>query len=397
MEYLDTLKERTEDLFFSKFGTYPTVLSSAPGRINIIGEHTDYAEGLSLPAAINRWICIAFRKREDQKIRAFSHNYGDAFFCTIHEELQHSNNWSKFLWGAFKLLQDEYDLPSGFECTILGNVPLGSGVSSSAALEMALINGLADLFNLSLDNYKKIKLGQQVEHQFLGVKCGLLDQFAVQFGSANDMLLIDFKENSHHVISSQIEGYSWVLVNTMISRELASSAYTIRVNEMNECLSELESESIKHLRDISPPDITRLSDPVLKQRLNHFISENNRVIDAVKAIESGDPERLGKLLFESHLSLQHDYKVSCPELDFLANSAMQITGCEGARMMGGGFGGCTINLVQTVTLESFEDAITKAYLIEYGKLPGVDVFQLVDGARIHDLTTNLKKEEITTP
>ena len=396
MKTLDILIEQTEELFFSQYNTYPSTITSAPGRINIIGEHTDYSEGLSLPAAINRWVCIAFRKRNDQKINAYSHNYNKPFNHSIFDQPQHTSSWSKFLWGAFKILQNEYNLNCGFDCVILGNIPLGSGVSSSAALEMALINGLDHIFELKIPPLQKTEIGQQIEHRFLGVKCGLLDQFAVQFSSANNMLLIDFLQYSHHVVSSKIDGYSWALVNTMISRELASSAYTIRVNEMTDAFTELKSKNIQHMRDVSSSDINRISTPVLRQRVNHFITENQRLIHAVEAVELGDATRLGQLLYESHQSLQNDYQVSCPELDFLAKTAIKSPGCTGSRMMGGGFGGCTINLVETNMLRQFEDSITKAYHFEFGKLPGFDVFQLVDGAKVHQCDTNVNNQEYTT-
>lgn len=360
--------QTTED-FVRLFRGEPLIYSQAPGRINIIGEHTDYTGGLSLPAAINCWTLCAWRPRQDNKIRIYAANM-DEFWETSWREISGAMNssWKKYVGGALLVFKENAlngAAAFGLELTIRGNVPLGKGVSSSASIELAVLNGLNTLYKTKVAPVTLAKLAQQVEHRYLNLKSGLLDQFASQFGKKDHALLIDFARLETQLVplASAFESYSWVLVDSMVKRELAGSKYSARVEECAQIKTILERQE-KSLRQISSADIEPLfggaSDNILR-RARHIVSENERTLHAFECLRSGEVKELGRLLLAAHHSLAADYEVSHPNLDFIVNAATTMSGVVGGRMMGGGFGGCCLLLVEKRCRESFAAHIAEEY------------------------------------
>ncbi len=384
MTDLQSLIKRTRDAFRARFSHEPDVIAVAPGRINIIGEHTDYNSGLALPAAINRWICVAIARSADHDIRAFSLDFSESFLATPTTDSIELKSWQRYVIGAVSVFQRHTRTKSGCKIAISGNVPLGAGLSSSAALEVALMNGLRGATGAVISDLDLIKLCQQVEHEYLGLQSGLLDQFASQFSCRGQLLKIDFYDLSHDYSQVEMGDWCWGVVDSGIRRELASSKYHERVAECHEVLELLKKAGapVKSIREVTSEHLEKYTAdlPVkLIGRLWHVSSENNRVLEMLKALGKGDFNYAGALLKASHTSLRDDYEVSCAELDLLAEVA-DGPGCAGARIMGGGFGGCLIALVNSTHWETFTNRVKKAYRKEFDIEADFFKFELVGGA-----------------
>jgi galactokinase len=379
-EMIQTNREQSESLFHDRI----SFTAVAPGRINIIGEHTDYNQGLSLPVAINRWVVISFMPTTTKEVCVKSLNYHSDLKFSIDEAPKVTESWQKFVWGAFEIFKDLYPVTHGFNALIQGNIPIGSGVSSSAAIEVAMMNGLRKLYNADFDDFALILLCQRIEHEYLNVNSGLLDQYASQFSRVGKILLLDFDQMVHHYVTAEIDKCTWVLVDSKVQRELAKSSYSDRVEETRAALVFLLNEKIgiEGFRDIKEEHISLLPNEIWRKRIRHYVTENDRVMEAVDCITYGKAEALGKLLIKSHNSLSKDYEVSCKELDYLMEEAIKIKGCLGSRMMGGGFGGCTINLVRNEDVADFTKTIKSKYEKEFNKTPNVNVYTMVEGGRI---------------
>ena len=390
MKELKQLIARNAADFEKIVGFAPTLTASAPGRINTIGEHTDYNEGLSLATGINRWVLVSVKAREDDTIHVHSGNYDSSISFKVGELLGDKEKWHRIVSGAVDILNKKYGIRKGFDAYIWGNVPLGSGVSSSAAIEVAILNALKVLYRLSFTDTQLVLYCQQIEHQYMGVKSGLLDQYTSQFSSAKDLILLDFHSVSHEAIPVDISGYQWVLVNSMVKRELAGSKYTERVDETQKAFILLHQHypEIRHFRDIQLKHLNVLTDKVLKKRILHYVEENERVYSFIHALQKRDFKKAGALLTASHLSLQHQYEVSCAELDFLAEKAISLQGCMGSRIMGGGFGGCSINLVEENAVPEFCRKISEFYEQEFSIKPEINIYTTVDGAQVEQHLIN---------
>jgi galactokinase len=384
MIFSDDVLSRTSESFFDAFQMHPTHISTAPGRINIIGEHTDYNDGLSMPCAINRWITVTFSPRSDDQIYIISKDFNQVLFLSMYAGYQPDSDWKKYMYGCIQILSDVKKLHGGFNALIEGNVPVGSGVSSSAALEVAFMNGLNAFYNLKLDPLAIIKLCQRVEHEYLKVKSGLLDQYASQFSKENNLLVLDFQKNTHTYISAEMDEYCWVLCNSNVTRSLAGSKYTERVMETQAALNQLSETfpDIKHFRDIKEIHISAVKNVTQQKRIKHYVLENKRVQDAIAALEQQDLTHFGALLTASHLSLRDLYEVSCDEIDFLMEQAISLPYCLGSRIMGGGFGGCTINLVKKNCTQEFSKFMKFAYLKRYNMVTEINEYISVDGAHV---------------
>ncbi|ABG57944.1 galactokinase [Cytophaga hutchinsonii] len=384
MIFSDDVISRTSESFFDAFQMHPTHISTAPGRINIIGEHTDYNDGLSMPCAINRWITVTFSPRSDDQIYIISKDFNQVLFLSMYAGYQPDSDWKKYMYGCIQILSDVKKLHGGFNALIEGNVPVGSGVSSSAALEVAFMNGLNAFYNLKLDPLAIIKLCQRVEHEYLKVKSGLLDQYASQFSKENNLLVLDFQKNTHTYISAEMDEYCWVLCNSNVTRSLAGSKYTERVMETQAALNQLSETfpDIKHFRDIKEIHISAVKNVTQQKRIKHYVLENKRVQDAIAALEQQDLTHFGALLTASHLSLRDLYEVSCDEIDFLMEQAISLPYCLGSRIMGGGFGGCTINLVKKNCTQEFSKFMKFAYLKRYNMVTEINEYISVDGAHV---------------
>lgn len=379
---LEELISANRENFAKHFSRQPQLVAYAPGRINIIGEHTDYNQGLSMPCAINRWVTVSMAATANKQVKIVSTDFKGVMTFTLGEDYEPRNQWEKYIYGCILLFSKTHSIPLGFEALISGNVPIGSGVSSSAALEVAFMNALNGFTKAGLHHLSLIKLCQQVEHQYLGVKSGLLDQYASQFSVAGKVMLLDFQDLTHQYISADIKGYAWVLCDTKVKRSLAGSKYSERVEETKQALQTLQKKdkAIKTFRDITEKHITLIEDKNQQKRIRHFVTENKRTQEALKAFEKKDIKTLGMLLTASHKSLQHDYEVSCDELDFLAEQALKYA--EGSRMMGGGFGGCTISLVQEENIPAFHEHISNAYKEKFGIDTEINIYSSVDGADV---------------
>ncbi|KAA5544047.1 galactokinase [Adhaeribacter rhizoryzae] len=379
---LEKYIQSTSSYFEEKYGAAPTLVAYAPGRINIIGEHTDYNLGLSMPAAINRWVIVCLRPRPDQNISVTSQNYHDKMEYTLGQDFTPGDSWEKYVYGCITIFNNQYNLNKGFEAVIWGNVPIGSGVSSSAAIEVALMNALRAAYAADMDDLTLVKMCQRVEHEYLKVNSGLLDQYASQFSREGKLMILDFNQLSSDYVDADMKDWAWILADTKVKRELAGSKYSERVRETADALQEVKSKdsSVQGFRDITEEHITLISDSVQQKRIRHLVLENQRVLQAAEALSQKNFEELGKLLTASHQSLRDDYEVSCPELDFLVDTALQLPYCAGSRMMGGGFGGCTISLVRKDAVHKFSNFLTDEYAREYDIVTELNNYQLVDGA-----------------
>ncbi|MBO9703310.1 MAG: galactokinase [Sporocytophaga sp.] len=381
MNELNDFLEESKVRFHSSFGYKPAFIAAAPGRINIIGEHTDYNEGLSMPAAINRWIVVSGSKRNDRRFVFRSRDYDGEFSFKFGEVLQPITSWHKYLYGAINIFFEKSSAEFGADIFLMGNIPVGSGVSSSAGLLTAIFNFFRVIYRMEDDN-TLVKYCQQTEHRYLGVKSGILDQSASQFSKSGKLMVLDFKVPMHYYIDANLKDWVWVLADSKVKRELAGSKYSERVDETKKALLILIEKipRIKHFRDIRIEDVPEISDEILRKRILHYVEENQRVEETVEVLKKGDFVALGDLLKKSHASLQNLYEVSCKELDYLVDLATNFEGCVGGRMMGGGFGGCTINLVKKTKLNEFKRYISERYKLQTGIDTELNVYEIVEGA-----------------
>jgi galactokinase len=385
MNELQQLIIQNQARFKQRFSRSASHTAYAPGRINLIGEHTDYNGGLAMPAAVNCWVLVSGAKRWDSLVRVYSHNFQNTLEFDLFADYQPLSSWQKYVYGIIKLMDGYQSLETGFEAYLWGNIPIGAGVSSSAGTEVALGNFVRSLFKLSISDLELVKLCQQTDHQYLSIKSGLLDQYASQFSRAGKIMMLDFQKLSHQYIPANFGDYSWVLVNSQVKRELASSKYSERVQETQAGLADLQAQfpEIQHFRDITLNYLPFVEDKIIQKRLKHFITENQRVESFSQAIENQDFSLAGQILTESHTSLQVDYEVSCPEIDFLVEQALSQPNVLGSRIMGGGFGGCTINLLTTETIENFREFISTNYQQKFRVQATIAAYNLVDGAGVN--------------
>lgn len=356
----------------------PQAIATAPGRINLIGDHTDYTGGFAIPAPIDRHVIVAASVAGAGTLTAYSAQNKESWSYAAEEPAPESG-WKAFAYGAWRLWGDHFGRENGFDLYISGDVPQGAGLSSSAALEVALLKAMLAASDTELDDLALCKMAQQIEHQFLNVQCGLLDQMAVVFGSRNHLLEIDFQDLSFSRHSIPQLDAQWVVVDSGVRRSLGETGYSERVAEMDRALAELQ---MPHWRAIGLSDLARLG-PVLAGRVRHFVTENERVRAFSAALGAGDLVEAGALLNAGHASLRDDYASSCAACDHLQSHAIAIDGCYGSRIMGGGFGGCTLNLVASDRVGYFKDALLPRYGGDWGKQARAFVFDFADGAALH--------------
>lgn len=350
-------------IFLQKFKSIPTIISSAPGRVNIIGEHTDYNLGLAMPMAIDKWIISMISERSDKKINVFSINY-DKNIEFDFSELDNSNYlWEKYVKSAIKLISKNLILKKGFNLLIGGNIPIGFGMSSSAALEVSILYLILSHFGYEISKYDVLKKCNELENDFMGIKSGMLDQYASIFSLKNKIMVIDFKNLTHSYYSHKINSASWVLINSKVQRNLVESKYNLRVKECTDALSIINHNSTNkyNFRTFEKKHLDLIDDMTLKKRLTHIIEENLRVKKMVKIIENGQYEKIGKLLLESHFSLSNNYDISCKEIESIISISKKHKGFFGGRIMGGGFGGCTINLIKNENKKDFLNFVSDEF------------------------------------
>ena len=372
------------ELFQARFGAAPQGVTRGPGRVNLIGEHTDYTLGFVLPIAIDLAAFAAWRHTSTGTLRVFSTAFEAQreWPLTNLATLEPAHDWSDYIAGvARELLKAGYEVP-GVDLLIHSTVPPGSGLSSSAALEVA--TALALLGGRPIDRVALAKLARAAENNFVGMPCGIMDQFVCVFGQEGAAIRIDCRSLQHEVVRLP-KDVAIFAVNTMVKHELGQSAYRDRVRECGEAVAALRAEhpSVESLRDATPEQVEAcrgaMPDAVYR-RARHATTENRRVQQFVEASAAGDVQQMGRLFFTSHQSLRDDYEVSCAELDFLVDEARKIDGVFGARMTGGGFGGCTVNIVQPACLEAAQAALRARYQAEYGITPAIYECRPSDGA-----------------
>ncbi|MEX2336405.1 MAG: galactokinase [Fulvivirga sp.] len=368
--------ERVKEKFEEMYAVSPLLVRS-PGRINLIGEHTDYNDGFVLPAAIDKEIFFAVEKNGTDKHSVYSVNFDE------HKSFSNSalvpvegDEWINYFIGAVKVLEDISAKVSGVNCVLGGNIPTGGGLSSSAALTCGFIFALNKLFDLNLDRVQISQLARKVEHDFAGVQCGIMDQYANLFSQENSLLFINCGTMKFEPIPVNFEGVDIVLCDTRVKHSLASSAYNERLRECQEGLEVLKQVNgdLKSLSDASIKELDQVKDQLsstVYKRCAYVLRENARVKDAVQAIHDNDLRKLGALLYESHEGLKNNYAVSCRELDILVDFTKDKEGVLGSRMMGGGFGGATINLVDARYTEEFMKEIDQYYFEKTGVRPNL--------------------------
>jgi len=368
-----------EDLLYSKFieiyHEKPSFAVRAPGRINLIGEHTDYNEGFVLPAAIDKAIYFYANKRHDKKCFVFAYDLNDSFEFQLDQINKSDKSWANFLLGVIAELQNEgKTIESGFDLIFGGNVPLGAGLSSSAAIESGMGYLLNTMFDLNISKLELALIAQKAEHNFAGVKCGIMDMFASIHGSENQVIKLDCRDLSFKYYPFHHDNYSIFLCNSGVKHNLVESEYNRRREECEEGVRILQKAfpQVDSLRDANMYMLRSQADKMsstIYKRCKYVIEEIERVKLACEALESDNLEYFGQKMFETHEGLQYDYEVSCPEIDFLVEKAKEFSNDKhlvlGARLMGGGFGGCTINLVQNDSIEAFQNFMIAAYQTEF--------------------------------
>ena len=382
------LTEQTKELFFQIFAAKPELAVMAPGRVNLIGEHTDYNEGYVLPMAVDRGIAIAGRKRNDLKIILYSADYQEQEEFTLNS-IRHdiSRPWANYVKGVAMFLKQNGLPLGGFEAVLKGDLPQGGGLSSSAALEVTSAVFLQKLFNLGLEDLDLVRLAQQAENEFVGVQCGIMDQFASYMGGKEHALFIDCRSLEHDWVPLG-SALKVVVFNTGVKRELASSDYNERRRQCQEGVQQFAKflPGIKSLRDVSLCDFEKYQgqmEPLIMKRCRHVISENQRVLDTVEALKNKNLERVKVLFHESHESLRDDYQVSCHELDVLVELGQEHPLQKGSRMTGAGFGGCTVHLVpaEEQVVENFISFVSEGYQRRIGRKAEYYVFSPSAGAK----------------
>jgi galactokinase len=371
--------------FFTIYGAPPATVVRAPGRVNLIGEHTDYNDGFVLPAAIDRSIDFAGRKRADRLVRVHSLDFDAGVEFSLDDIQKDSQNrWSNYIRGVSKYLEEDGHRLSGADMVFGGNVPREAGLSSSAAVEVGTAAFWKNLLRLELDPVYLIKLARKAENQFVGVPCGIMDQFISALGRENHALFLDCRNLSYRHVPLR-DDVKIVVCNSGVKRALAQSEYEVRLNQCQQAVAQIASTGppVKSLRDVTPADLEAarpaLSE-VLFRRARHVVTENHRVFEAVQVLESGDVERFGQLMNASHESLRDDYEVSSKELDVLVELAWKQPGVLGARMTGAGFGGCTVNLVRQEAAEAFAKAVRRGYQEALGLKAEIYICKASQGA-----------------
>ncbi len=371
------------DHFVEIFKEKPFIFRS-PGRVNLIGEHTDYNEGFVLPAAIDKEIIFAIAPSGDKNCRLVSIDMEDSYEFNISSFVKSGKAWANYLLGMIEQLKNAGYKLNGFNCVFGGDIPIGAGLSSSAALEAGLGFALKTMFGLSVEPMEIVKLAQKAENEFVGVKCGIMDQYINIFGKKGKALKIDCRSLEYEYFPFEAEDLRIVLCDSRVSHSLASSEYNIRRKqcETGVKLIQKTNPSVLSLRDVSLDLLKSFKediDPVVYKRCEYVIEENARLLAATGALLKNNIAEFGNLMNESHEGLRSKYEVSCSELDSLVEYARQDENTIGCRMMGGGFGGCTINLVKSDAVESFSQTMTEKYKWKTSRDLRIYVAKIVDG------------------
>ncbi len=358
---------------------------ASPGRINLIGEHTDYNGGFVFPGAIDKGMVAELKINGTNKVRAYSIDLKDYVEFGLNEEDAPRASWARYIFGVCREIIKRGGKIAGFNTAFAGDVPLGAGMSSSAALESTYAFALNDMFNCGIDKFELAKIGQATEHNYCGVNCGIMDQFASVFGKAEHLIRLDCRSLEYQYFPFNPQGYRLVLLDSVVKHELASSAYNDRRKSCENVVAAIQKRHphVEFLRDANMAMLDEVKAEISAEdymRAEYVIGEVQRVLDVCDALECGDYETVGQKMYETHHGMSKLYEVSCEELDFLNDIAKEC-GVTGSRVMGGGFGGCTINLVKNELYDAFIEKAKVEYKKKYGRLPKVYDVVISDGAR----------------
>ncbi len=375
------MKQRIAEKFRTVFQTEGEYYASA-GRINLIGEHTDYNGGFVFPGAVNMGMIAEIKLNGTDKVRAFALDLDEYCEFGLNEEDKPEQGWARYIFGVCRETVKRGGKVGGFDTVFAGDVPLGAGMSSSAALESTFAFAINELFDNGIDKFELARIGQSTEHNYVGVKCGIMDQFASIFGKAGNLMRLDCRsmEFAYFPFDPEQHGYKLVLLNSCVKHALVGSPYNDRRASCERVAKVLGQE---FLRGATMEQLEAIKDQISEEdylRARYVIGEARRVLDVCDALERGDYETVGARMYETHWGMSKDYEVSCEELDFLATVAQEC-GVTGSRIMGGGFGGCTINLVKAELYDAFIEKAKAAFAEKYGHEPKVIEVVISDGAR----------------
>ncbi|MFL9842873.1 galactokinase [Flavobacterium rhizosphaerae] len=361
------LVKQVKECFKEQFATTPNYIFLSPGRINIIGEHVDYNDGFVLPAAINKYVCFAIAENGTDIINLYAKDLGESYSFNLNTALQPVGAmWVNFFLGVVQQLKNRGFVFKGLDVAFSSTVPMGAGLSSSAAIECGFCFAIDTIFNLGLSKKDIALIGQKAEHTFAGVNCGIMDQFASVFGKKNSVIKLDCNTLEYEYHSADFNNYTLVLLDSKVKHTHLTSGYNDRRNEVEKGLDIIKREypGVQTFRDLNEEQVHAVKDKlgnIIYKRCLFVVREIQRVRDAVKAIEANDFEKLGQLMYETHQGLSKNYEVSCEEIDFLVDAVHTDTNVLGARMMGGGFGGCSVNLVKKDAVKALVERVSREY------------------------------------
>ena len=379
------MKSKIQEKFRSLFGEGEVYYASS-GRINLIGEHTDYNGGYVFPGSINYGIVAALKPNGSDKVRVFSIDLDEYAEFGLEEADKPAQQWASYVFGVCREIIKRGGTVKGFDAVFAGDVPLGAGLSSSAALESTFAFALNDLFNEGkIEKFELARIGQSTEHNYVGVKCGIMDQFASLLGKEGALMRLNCKTGEYKYFPFHPKGYRLVLVDSCVKHELASSAYNKRRESCERAAAAIRKNhpEVEFLSDAKRVWLDEVRDEISREdflRAEYVIGEVQRVLDVCDALERDDYETVGELMYQTHFGLSRLYEVSCEELDFLNKLARKLD-VTGSRVMGGGFGGCTINLVKDELYEDFVNAVTTQFTEKFGHAPKIYPVVIADGAR----------------
>ncbi len=376
---MNSMQTKVRECFAARYGEGAELYAS-PGRINLIGEHTDYNGGFVFPGAVDKGIVAAIRPNHTDQCRVYALDMDEEAHFGLAEEEPPTPSWAFYIFGVSRELQKRGVQVGGFDAVFAGNVPLGAGMSSSAALESTFAFALNELYAGGLDRFELARVGQSTEHNYCGVKCGIMDQFASVFGKEGCLMRLDCRSMEFAYFPFRPEGYRLFLLDSRVKHQLTGSPYNDRRLSCERAAKALGQE---FLRGATMEQLDAIKEQISEEdykRARYVIGEEARVLDVCAALEAGDYERVGKRMYETHWGMSRDYEVSCEELDFLVEVAEQC-GVSGSRIMGGGFGGCTINLVKEERYEHFVATAKEEFAARYGHEPMVYDVVISDGSR----------------